>query len=107
MLFSQANDTEVANFIRATFGTDYHPSGTCRMGGDEGSTVVQYLVVAVLSVVVIFLINVVHGVISINRLNVDVCVRCFKMKGQCWMANCVCVGSMGCELLTLQSCLPS
>ena len=28
------SDREVEAFVRATSGTDYHPAGTCRMGGD-------------------------------------------------------------------------
>ena len=29
------SDAEVEAFVRASSGTDYHPCGTCRMGGDE------------------------------------------------------------------------
>eukprot|EP00937_MAST-01D_sp_MAST-1D-sp2_P006751 g6751.t1 len=28
------SDEEIGAFVRATLGTDYHPCGTCRMGGD-------------------------------------------------------------------------
>lgn len=30
-----ADDAEIERFVRATSGTDYHPCGTCRMGGDD------------------------------------------------------------------------
>jgi len=33
------DDEDVLAYIRATAGTAYHPSGTCRMGGDEASVV--------------------------------------------------------------------
>lgn len=34
-----ASDDEVMDHIRASAGTAYHPSGTCRMGADEASVV--------------------------------------------------------------------
>ena len=33
------SDQELANWVRANVSTDYHPSGTCRMGSDSRSVV--------------------------------------------------------------------
>ena len=33
------DDADIMSHVRATAGTAYHPSGTCRMGGDERSVV--------------------------------------------------------------------
>jgi choline dehydrogenase len=33
------SDADLERFIRSTLGTSYHPSGTCRMGVDDGSVV--------------------------------------------------------------------
>ena len=33
------SDSEIDAFITASAGTIYHPSGTCRMGGDPNSVV--------------------------------------------------------------------
>ncbi|HJL51710.1 MAG TPA: GMC oxidoreductase, partial [Arenicellales bacterium] len=33
------SDRELANYVRATADTDYHPSGTCKMGSDDQAVV--------------------------------------------------------------------
>ena len=37
------SDEEIEAFVRATANTDYHPCGTCRMGGDADSVVDEEL----------------------------------------------------------------